>query len=1522
MTRQSARKAVKARFTRASLTNADSSASSPTGSKGAERRSTRSDKVFNGNQRAGRRTTRSALQADNASGDKEDADVGEENENKSNAFSVQDYSESKSRDSRDGDDDIDLEEEAEGGVDHVIEEGQDSKEDLVGMNGHSHVSFQDGDEKSDNETDIHDKQEEDDTDKTKKKSQSRYPSRRSTRNRTSTVATQPPSSSSASSNVNDQLSYTDPEGKTIKVRVVFNESGKSTNGNASAMSSVTEGNIPNIVGCLPTKGDGTGGEPVVQNILGDDGNLYYCHICLEVGDVVCCDGCPKVYHPKCVPKDSPSFQTLNEDQWFCPHCVKGSGRNRKRKGSMAEESTNDHGEDDASISSEPTREKRRKRVTRSGLSSPRRPRSGSDAKQRSKRARSRSRDHLSNSIDSPIKQRRMDDAGSDIEIEDSTSAQHRSQRKPFSMSVRPKPVHAFNYFLLENRIKIERHLNRKRRNFKKTPRSYDKNFMIAREGATWWMKTNYLERKKYIDISLQEFEDKCIEWMEDKNISEMMEGYEDDSDEEQEPVDNNEDNNDDNESTTSEDANEFWLDRHRSLSRAASIRCRPARLNTEGSNNRVLLELLQDTRFNRLPMLKPNRDMSKINRKDNVQATVPHFFVQGPIATGVGDECMGCIRGWNHFCPILKQPFPAVENRGKLQPPCSSLLTTRIGVGIPLSKEEQAVCKEAEALKVQNQKRYKDIRGLYLTEPSKRADDISHLIEAATAAKVPEDTVPVLAPKKSSQKQPKRVLSTQKEQNHDQSKKEMYVCGQCSSITTSREGCISCRRAKLVVDLSKSRTALGGSRNTRADDVESLKVQTIMLSRSNLKYDDFENQKEGDKAIANALVVQPWKPCAVLPPLETNLSTNIDADTSSDESGSESDSKTSSDTECDKNDLELSENKQNSMRSNEKPSDVTANIQNDASNPQQNIAKEPESTTKEPLKPSSHSRLRNSRRLTRTTAKNNQEDENRQSLAKEHKDEADDLQRRCLSLATCGIFVGLVRRDPLRLFAKPVPESIEGYHKIIKYPIDFGRIREKVLSGQYSNLKSFGNDVRQLCRNSLAFNPPGSIYYKTASEILESLEGMLKRASDWIYAIKNSHASHFARWSQNKSSGSKRRRSWDNNDVDSDSNIDESEDPFRELRDRWPDAAELLENGDWLREQVEADFIRTKENEMAYYGALAVRRAAKAAEVSIRSPDLSDTKFEPCIRRSCEEDEKLRKYVDDEVARVDRTVQLQDYPTPRESDILSILKKVQKRRVEIMTLSESGCARCDGSTNDKEATLTRTAEALRRRHKAEASKKRMVDSRLSLSTGLASKKERDRINKESNASSSDSLVSTVSVRGSNVHGWGLFADHAIKKGALVAEYVGEYVSIPTANLREKFYEERRIQDYQFRVSANHVIDATIHGGYARYMNHSCDPNCFAKIIDGDAPNEHLKRVVVYSQRDIEAEEEVTYDYQFPLEFDVNARITCNCGAKNCRGFMNWDLPERGSLVAQTDAGERRQDRIRRIVRKQTSAVKL
>ena len=70
---------------------------------------------------------------------------------------------------------------------------------------------------------------------------------------------------------------------------------------------------------------------------------------------------------------------------------------------------------------------------------------------------------------------------------------------------------------------------------------------------------------------------------------------------------------------------------------------------------------------------------------------------------------------------------------------------------------------------------------------------------------------------------------------------------------------------------------------------------------------------------------------------------------------------------------------------------------------------------------------------------------------------------------------------------------------------------------------------------------------------------------------------------------------------------------------------------------------------------------------------------------------------------------------------------------------------------------------------------------------------------------------------------------------------------------------------------------------ARFMNASCNPNCYTKIISIDG----VKRICVYAKRDIRAGEELCYDYKFPIEYNEDERVPCKCGFDGCRGFLNW-----------------------------------
>ncbi|PIA45634.1 hypothetical protein AQUCO_01600095v1 [Aquilegia coerulea] len=139
---------------------------------------------------------------------------------------------------------------------------------------------------------------------------------------------------------------------------------------------------------------------------------------------------------------------------------------------------------------------------------------------------------------------------------------------------------------------------------------------------------------------------------------------------------------------------------------------------------------------------------------------------------------------------------------------------------------------------------------------------------------------------------------------------------------------------------------------------------------------------------------------------------------------------------------------------------------------------------------------------------------------------------------------------------------------------------------------------------------------------------------------------------------------------------------------------------------------------------------------------------------------------------------------------------------------------------------------------------------------------------------------------SGIHGLGLYTSQFISRGAMVVEYVGEIVGLRVADKREIEYQSGRKLQYKgacyfFRIDKEHIIDATRKGGIARFVNHSCLPNCAAKVIS--VRNE--KKVVFFAERDIYPGEEVTYDYHFNHE-DEGEKIPCFCNSKNCRRYLN------------------------------------
>lgn len=136
----------------------------------------------------------------------------------------------------------------------------------------------------------------------------------------------------------------------------------------------------------------------------------------------------------------------------------------------------------------------------------------------------------------------------------------------------------------------------------------------------------------------------------------------------------------------------------------------------------------------------------------------------------------------------------------------------------------------------------------------------------------------------------------------------------------------------------------------------------------------------------------------------------------------------------------------------------------------------------------------------------------------------------------------------------------------------------------------------------------------------------------------------------------------------------------------------------------------------------------------------------------------------------------------------------------------------------------------------------------------------------------------LKVRESRVHGRGVFATRPIRKGARIIEYTGR--RIPWSSVPEELDDERT---YYFGLdNGKEVIDPTVGGNEARWINHSCDPNCEA-IEDGRG------RVFIYALRNLRPGEELFYDYRLEVDVprtkEVEEENRCACGSSNCRGTM-------------------------------------
>lgn len=139
------------------------------------------------------------------------------------------------------------------------------------------------------------------------------------------------------------------------------------------------------------------------------------------------------------------------------------------------------------------------------------------------------------------------------------------------------------------------------------------------------------------------------------------------------------------------------------------------------------------------------------------------------------------------------------------------------------------------------------------------------------------------------------------------------------------------------------------------------------------------------------------------------------------------------------------------------------------------------------------------------------------------------------------------------------------------------------------------------------------------------------------------------------------------------------------------------------------------------------------------------------------------------------------------------------------------------------------------------------------------------------------------VKKSKVHGTGVFAIENIKKGTKIIQYIGDKITKSEGDIRSadrinKYLNKKNEGSvYIFELNQKYDIDGSPKYNKARYINHSCKPNCEVNIIKNE--------IWISSIKKINEGEELNYDYGYPYDEEDFEDHICKCGSKNCIGFI-------------------------------------
>lgn len=148
------------------------------------------------------------------------------------------------------------------------------------------------------------------------------------------------------------------------------------------------------------------------------------------------------------------------------------------------------------------------------------------------------------------------------------------------------------------------------------------------------------------------------------------------------------------------------------------------------------------------------------------------------------------------------------------------------------------------------------------------------------------------------------------------------------------------------------------------------------------------------------------------------------------------------------------------------------------------------------------------------------------------------------------------------------------------------------------------------------------------------------------------------------------------------------------------------------------------------------------------------------------------------------------------------------------------------------------------------------------------------------------MTRRLTVRRSPIHGKGVYAATDLPADITLIQYKGRIITQAQA---DRDYGDGADTGHTFLFTLNdkYIVDANVGGNAARWINHSCAPNCRAYIEEDDGRKKD--KVLIETLRKIRAGEELTYDYGITLDVPHDAKMkriwTCHCGTKKCIGTM-------------------------------------